>query len=201
MDRRRKITWEGNTKIDIYIFLFVDVRFFFVFISDLLSCFLNSSPIVRKVRRCKDRLAEGVHVVRLDFFTSSESMENSGGELCKAVQDSWGVRALGTGCVGTFVTDIHQLMSILPKHAKLQAPFWGPAHFHVQEWEFVVFATWTLYSFAGRGKSSSVVHVSVANWRYWLPADMFTVFWYYSGNFLTYFALFFPLKTTRLSSL
>ena len=57
----------------------------------------------------------------------------SQGEFGKAVLDSGRDRAEGTGCVGSLLTDVLELLYLFPEHTKLQVPFRGPGHFHVQE--------------------------------------------------------------------
>ena len=39
--------------------------------------------------------------------------------------------------MGDLLAEVIQLLSLFPEYSKLQVSFRGPAHFHIQKWEFV----------------------------------------------------------------
>ena len=62
----------------------------------------------------------------------------SRGKFSQAVQESGRGRVEVSGCVGAPFADVLQFLSPFPEYSKLQVSFRGPAHFHIQKWEFVV---------------------------------------------------------------
>ena len=73
VDRSRKIAWICNAKVDISLFLFVDVRLFFVLNLYLLILIFKWFYHCQGKRRCKACFTDGVCMVGVGCKSRSES--------------------------------------------------------------------------------------------------------------------------------
>ena len=198
MDRRRKITWVGNTKVDISVFLIIGSRFFFVLGIQLLILHFPKISHCQGISRCEARFAEGVRVVGVEFVYP---LRMKGG-LRELILERQFMTPEGIACrlLGVWVISFTMYFNCFPfllNTLNYRSPSGYQIIFMSRNRNLLFVTTWTLSSFVGREEVDSVVHISALNCRCFFPADLFTVFWNSSNQYLISFVLLFSLNTTR----
>ena len=193
MDRRRKITWVVNTKVDFSVFCFVDVWFFFYI--HFLTLLTPQIYHCREIMRCKARLAESVRVAGVDFSTPSEWMDFFlGVSLSRRLRNPEGIACRVPGVWVLCFPTYFNCCKFFLNTPNFKSPSGNQLIFMSMNGNSLFVTIWTLYSFTGVGEFSSFLHISAVNFRCWFPAALFTVCWNSSSQYLGSFALFFPAK-------